>query len=387
MSEIESKVEHIDLTDMPLPVRIADRSFDEKMVPELISYLKDIRDNALDYVVPGPKLEVKALDGGQEWELWIEAPEGIKIFRPTDWAQRQTVSKTPMPWKYHAKLLEAGKANLAALNLNSWLQEEKRKIMIRTVGDHFRAMVSDRYRAFDNLDLFGQVARAIQATNTSRQSIDESYKPVQFWRADVTETNLFVSVLDKGQVYDLGTKEKPDRYNVMLTIKNSEVGQSSMSIEPSFFRGMCLNLYSREPALRKVHTGEKLEEGIFSAETRQAQRDLWQREVRDVFNATLVNHEFFDKWADDLREAKEVKIPDMEVSVHRASEEFDFTETEANTIMAALMTDPTIYPEDRGTAYALINAMTIASKDMGLERMHEVAHIAGDVKKVLAVVA
>ena len=53
---------------------------------------------------------------------------------------------------------------------------------------------------------------------------------------------------------------------------------------------------------------------------------------------------------------------------------------------SAIMTDRTIFPEDRGTGYALINAMTLASKDMGLDRMHDMAKIAGNVKNVMKVV-
>ena len=383
MSEIAAQPgDVIDFSQAEMPVKIEDRSFDSKMVPQLVAYLKDIRDNSLDYVVPGPKLEVKPV-GASAWELWIDGPEGMKIFRPTNWAQGQTVGKTPLPKKYHDTLLNAGKAELATTNLNEWLREQD-KVMVRTVGDKFRAMVSDRYRAFDNLDLFAQTAKAVENVNQSRQSINPDYQPVQFWKADATETTLFVSILDKGQEYDIG---KGDKFNVMLTVKNSEVGKSSMSIEPSFFRGMCLNLYSREPALRKIHSGEKLDSGIFSADTRQAQRDLWQKEVRDVFNATLVNTDFFDDWAAEFKESKEVRPEDMTVAVHKVSEEYSFTQAEEEAIMDALMTDRTIFPEDRGTGYALINAMTVASKDMGLERMHDVAKIAGNVKKVMAVVA
>jgi hypothetical protein len=379
-------MEQIDLSGVPLPPRIEDRSFDEGMVQDLITYLKNIRDNSLDYVVPGPKLAVVPHDDSKGWEMVIDTGEGMKVFQPTDWARAQTVSKTPVPKKYHDRMLEEKKAGLAALNLNEWLQDD-RKHMVRTVGPHFRALVSDRYRAFDNLDLFGQVAKAVSSTNLSRQSIDINFKPVTFWKADVTETSMFTSILDRGQTYDLGAPGKPDEYNVMLTIKNSEVGKGSMSIEPSFFRGMCLNLYSREPALRKIHSGEKLEEGIFSADTRIAQKELWFREVRDVFNATILDHEFFDTWAEEFKEAKEVKISDMKVTVNKVADEFKFTELEENEILTALMTDRTIYPEDRGTGYALINAMTVASKNMQLDRSHEISRIAGDVKRVMEVVA
>jgi len=202
MSEIAAQPgDVIDFSKAEMPVKIDDRSFDSKMVPELVAYLKDIRDHSLDYVVPGPKLEVKPV-GASAWELWIDGPEGMKIFRPTNWAQGQTVGKV----------------------------------------------------------------------------------------------------------------------------------------------------------------------------------------VRDVFNATLVNTDFFDQWVAEFKESKEVRPEDMTVAVHKVSEEYAFTQAEEEAIMAALMTDRTIFPEDRGTGYALINAMTVASKDMGLERMHDVAKIAGNVSKVMAVV-
>jgi len=376
-------VETIDFSGLELPEKPQDLSFDAIHVPDLVAYLKDIRDNALDYVVPGPKLEVKPV-GLHAWELWLDSPEGIKIFKPTHWAEKQTVDKTPLPRRYHRTLLDAGKSDLAAENLNTWLQESPNKVMVRTVGDKFRAMVSDGYRAFDNLDLFAQTAKAVEATNQARATVNATYDPVQFFKAEVTETDLFISLLDKGQAYDIG---KGDNYNVMLTVRNSEVGKSSMSIEPSFFRGWCLNLYSREPALRKVHRGEKLDEGIFSADTRETQRLLWTKEVRDVFNATLQNTDFFDKWAQEFRESKEVKIEDPTVAVHKVAEEFDFSQAEEDAILRAFMVDTTILPEDRGTGYALVNALTVAAKDFGVERTHEVAKIAGNVPRILKVVA
>jgi len=111
----------IDFSLAEMPVKIEDRSFDTKMVPELITYLKDFRDHSLDYVVPGSKMEVKPV-GGSNWELWIDSPEttdfyqdevggqiiskvlpAVKIFKPTNWAMSQTVGKTPMPKRYNGQ--------------------------------------------------------------------------------------------------------------------------------------------------------------------------------------------------------------------------------------------------------------------------------------------
>jgi hypothetical protein len=383
-----------------MPVTLEDHSFEGiRSAPELIQYLKDIRDLSVDYVVPGPKLNIEASPDGKEWKLAftlskmdvdaenVEHADQVIVVKPTGWAQSQMIGKTPVPKRYHDEMLASGRGNLAAINLNTWLHDLKNKVMIRTVGDQFRAVVSDRYKPIDNLDLFGQVARTIQVVNHARAA--DSTQPLTFWKADVTDTDLFLSIHDKASVYNLGTPDKPDIYNTMTVVRNSEVGKSSMSVEPGFFRGMCMNIYTRAPALRKVHTGSKLDEGVFSFsdDTHQAAKELWQKEVRDVLNATIVNHSFFDDWAKDFKESKEVQIPDMQVAVHRVAEEYKFTDAEADAIMSALMTDQTIYAEDRGTAYALLQGMTAASKGFGVEKVHEVARIAGDVKKVMAVVA
>ncbi len=130
MSEIAAQPgDVIDFSKAEMPVKIEDRSFDAKMVPQLVAYLKDIRDNSLDYVVPGPKLEVKPV-GSSAWELWIDGPDGMKIFVPTNWAQGQTVNKTPMPKRYHDTLLGAGKADLATINLNEWLREQDKVMKV-----------------------------------------------------------------------------------------------------------------------------------------------------------------------------------------------------------------------------------------------------------------
>lgn len=377
----------IDLTQIDVLVQLGDRSFDERMVPQMIQYLTDIRERSFEYVVPGPKMRVIPVEN--RWALEIEDPNDMTkalaerrwlTFKPTEWAEAQTISKTRMPKNYHDLCIKEGKRDLAIQNLNSWLQG-KDKVMIRTVGDRYRAMVSDRFFAYDNLDLLKEIALNVKAVNDSR---GPGVPPVQFWQADVSETNLFIALKDNGQVYDIG---KGDNYNVMIVVKNSEVGNGSMSIEPGFFRGMCLNIYTREPALRKIHRGIELEAGMYSPRTREKARDLWHSQVKDVLAATIIDQSYFIKWAESFKQSKEVKITDMAVAVKKVADEFKFNEGEAKAIMDALMIDTTIHAEDRGTAYALLQGMTTASKEFGVDRMYEVSKIAGNVERVLAVVA
>lgn len=387
MSGVDRAEDIIDLAKIDMPVQLGDRSFDERMVPQMIQYLTDIRERSYEYVVPGNKMRVVPDDA--RWALEIEDPmDNTKPlaerswlrFKPTEWAETQTISKTKLPKNYHDTCIKEGKRDLAVHNLNAWLNS-KDKVMVRTVGDHFRAMVSDRFFAYDNLDLLREVALNVKAVNDSR---GPGTLPVQFWKADISDTNMFIALKDNGQVHDIG---KGDNYNVMVVIKNSEVGNGSMSIEPGFFRGMCLNIYTREPALRKIHRGVELEAGLYSQRTRNKARELWHSQVKDVLAATIIDQSYFIEWAKSFRESKEVHIEDMEVAVKKVADEYRFSEGEAKAIMDALMVDQTIHAEDRGTAYALIQGMTSASKDFEIDRMYEVSKIAGNVKEIMAVVA
>ena len=371
--------ETIDLSQIDMPVRMDDRSFDRKMLPDLIRHLQDIRDHSVDYVAPGEKMTFQPTNDAHEWELEIATEEGIKIFHPTNWAQKQSVDRTPIPRRYHDDMLRAGKSPLATTNLNSWYRD-KEGMMVRTVGDRFRAMVSPSFFAYDSLDMLKQVAVSIKTINDSRLTTEQ---PVQFYKADCSETHIYLDLIDEGQQYDIG---KGDMYSAMLIVQNNEVGAGSMSIEPGFFRWACINRAIKSPVLRKIHRGEKLDEGIFSPETRKLAAELWHRQVRDVMNSTLVNHNLFEVWAQELRESKEIKVVPT-VSVKKVAEEFKITDDEVQLILDCMMSDKTVEPDDRDSAYAIIQGMTAAAKQMPPDRSYEFGKMAGETRQILTVLA
>lgn len=380
----------IDLSKIDMPVKIEDRSFDKTMFPELIDYLKKVRDQSEDIILPGSKMEIKPAPGEQGWVLWFEAPidpynpamgNAMRVYKPTNWAEGQTVSKTPMPRRYHDDLLKHGHIDLAADNLNRWLNNGG-KYMVRTVGDQFRALVSDGFFAIDNYDLLAQIAKTVEAVNSTRE---EKQQPMMFHKVDISETNLYIDIIDEGREYDIG---KGDKFHPMIVIKNSEVGSGAMSIEPGFFRFRCINRHIKNAILRKIHRGEKLSEGFYRADTRATARALWQKQVRDVMDAVAWDNNLFQDWADEMKEAKETKIDeDIPVVIHRVADEMHFSQDEESAILSAMMGDTTIETEDRGTAFSLIQGITAASKKASPDRKYEMDKAAGDTRKLLAIIS
>jgi len=378
-------MEHIDLSTTPLPPKIEDREFDERFVGDAMSYLKNIRDNSMDYVANPNKFTIKKVDK-DSWNLWLESPDGIKVFAPTDWARSQTIGVTRLPKKYHDELIDGGHIDEAVNHLNMWMNDENKPRQIRTVGNQYRALVSPGYNSFDNFAAFTTIAGALKSVNMMRP---ETQKPAIYYKAQVSDRNLYIHLIDEGREYDAGKQSDghSDTYKPMLVFKNSEVGDGAQSVEAGLWRWMCGNLQLHGIVSRKIHHAEKLEEGIYSPETRLKQEELWKSITRDALNAGLATDTLFDKLYADIKESKEVKVEDPIVAVKSIAKATKLTESEENEIIKAMMGDTTTPPEMKNTLFQITNGMTLAAKGMGIERGMEMNKIAGDIRPLIKVVA
>lgn len=371
-------METIDLSKLTLDIS-GDRSFDKRDVKGALNYLKEIRDNSTDYVVKGEHITIKEVDD-EKWQLWAETPEGVKVFTPTSYATRQTITKTPLPKTYHDTLVEKGHINEAVKHLNLWLHEDDAQ-RIRAVGNQYRALVSPSYGAFDNYDIFASAAGVIKTTNMMR---GQENKPAQFYRADISEEHMYLNIIDFGRQFDVG---KGDLHYPLITIRNSEVGGGAFEVDAGFFRGMCENRMLTGIINRRIHRMDKLDAGTYSMDTLQAQASFIVKMVRDQMGAAFTNDQFFDNIATNLRDAKELKLDNTQEAVEKVGGILKLSDDEENDILNAMLGDQTILPEDRGTAFALINGITLVEKTKGIERGMELTTGAGKVKEILKVLA
>jgi len=373
-------VETIDLSTATLPERIADREFDQKFLGNAISYLKNIRDNSADYVADPRKIRIKQLDD-ENWSLMLETPDGIKILEPTTWAKSQTINKTELPKKYHDTLVEKGHINEAVDHLNMWIGEEKKPFQVRTVGNQYRALVSQSYNPVDNYGLFITTANAVKAANMMRTP---DQKPVMYYKAQVSDANLYLHFIDEGREWDLG---KGDTYKPMIIIKNSEVGDGALSVTAGLWRSMCANLQLHGVISRKIHHGEKLEEGFYSPDTRLKQAELWNGIVRDAMNAGIASDVLYEEILSGLRETKDIDVDDPIETVKLIKKAEKLSDSEEQAIIKAMMGDTTVLAEDKNTLFNVVNGITQAAKTAGIENGIKLQEIAGDTRRLMKIVA
>jgi hypothetical protein len=382
-----TEIEQLDLTGV-VPDRSiieGDREFNPQDLHGMIDYLKTIRDQSADYVVSGKNINIRPSYGNMDKDFIIKfaGPDGNEIeFIPTNFAQDQTIGETPLPKKYYMKLAE-NHMDENIQHLNMWLHEGDPH-RIRTVGDHYRAIMSPSYQSYDNYDVFVSVAGVVKAANTMRPL---TQKPLEFYRADVTEQKLYIHLVDEGRSFDLGSPGKPDTYHPMLVVKNSEVGSGALDVDGGFFRYICENRMIHGSLWKKIHRGEKMDIGIYSFDTLKAMSEVVRKQLRDIITSSVASDSLWDKLMIGMKESKEVTLEDPVTSVHKVAGEFDLTKAEEDQVIKAMMGDTTVEAQDKNTVYALIQGLTLAEKTMSKDRGYEIAKIAMQPKQLMKVVA
>ena len=98
-------------------------------------------------------------DGGLK--LIVDSRQGDGEYGVTGLARRQLADKLKIPFAYFERM-RTEQPQLLDRNVNTWLQSDGDRRMIRTLDGQVRAVLSDRYRRLDNFDLAENVLPILQ---------------------------------------------------------------------------------------------------------------------------------------------------------------------------------------------------------------------------------
>ncbi len=358
-------IESIDLSGL-VPDRF-DETFEASKLPELNARLKEIRDTSKDYVMSIGHMVSYGSDTDYKISFIPPGSQERKILKPTPWFEQQMCTKLGIPTRYMDHMKEAKLYDLAADNINQWTAHESpKKVMVRTVGENARALLSDRYQVIDSYDVTMGVLSTVMDINMGRDRKDR----VQFSEANLTETKLYLRMLDYSRPYDI----KGDVHYPGIVVGNSDYGDGALFVKIMLWRMVCANGMMREAELRKVHVGTKIEEGMYSAETRSADSKVWMIKIRDVLKFVLENNTPFDTWKKEIEGTADTQInaPDTIKEMTKAKV---ISEDEGDAIIKAMMGDVTAAP---GSEYHLLQGMTALAKTMPTDRRVELEELAGN---------
>lgn len=277
-------------------------------------------------------------------------------------AHQQLGGWAKIPKAYYDRMLAAA-PDLLARNVNHWLRETPAKRMFRTLDGDLRAFVSDRYRRLDNYDLAEAVLPQLGAMPDAR-----------FESCGITETRMYLKVVlprIEGEV------RVGDTVCSGVVITNSEVGASSLTVEPLIYRLWCDNGAIAAHTLRKYHTGGRIAEsdealGVYSDETLRKSDEAFFAQVRDLV-AAACNEATFQQLVAQCKELADLRIDGDPVGVvERLANRTGLTDAERGGVLEHLTLGGDL------TAWGYVNAVTRHSQDVAdYDRATELERVGG----------
>jgi len=290
------------------------------------------------------KIDSSQLEMIQELDhlkLWIgEKDEAFNITRP---CHNQIAERLEIPLRYYSKM-ENEAPELLIENVNTWLQEKPKDVFIRGLGDSVRALLSDKYRVIDHLDVLYCSLNELQAYETE---VEDCY---------LSETEMNVKV-KSNQLKDF-VRHKEDLIIGGLLLVNSETGHRALRVEPRMFRVKCTNgMVIEEFLTRQVHLGNEEFDEIIYLSIRRSIRELFGR---------------FGEIIQVLRETTEIKVKSPQRVINNVVEHYRLSEEQKENILIAFGVEPEY------DKYGIANAVTRAAQnEENWEKSLELERIGG----------
>lgn len=301
-------------------------------------------------------------------------------YRPTQVFDEGLSEKLGIPLAYLRRMREH-RPDLLDSNVNGWLHgpdgdaPDRRSFLVRGFAGEpgvARAFLSDRYARIDNLDVLTATLDGVRQAGVD----------VVIDGCDLTERRMYVRVvapqvrvlaesLLKNYRNPFGDdfeqwRQVADREGLGygdgsepvifagFVISNSEVGCGAFTITPRMVIKVCKNgLTITKDALRAVHVGGKMDEGVidWSADTQQKTLDLISAKARDAV-ATFLDVDYMEKTIAGFEEKAGVEVKDPAKQVVAIGRALQFDQATIDGVLGHFIRG------GQTTAGGLVNAIT-----------------------------
>ena len=322
-----------------------------RSLPDVLTELQRQNEAKRDYISPAQALHLA--DDGSTFQMVHLNTGALESFGTTDLFHRQVGAALNIPAKYY-DMMRAQKPELLAENVNAWFRDREQSYMVRSMdygsGRVARALLSERYRRIDNLE----VATAVLPLFAGREEMEVV-------SCEVTENKLSLKIVN----HRLEMAVVPGDYvQAGVVISNSEVGLGAVSVQPLVYRlvcsnGMCVNDFGE----RRAHVGrtaKALEDSfhIYSDETMKAEDKALLLKLRDATMAAIEEARFA-QIVGKLQDATQAKITGrVQDVVELTGKTYAINQPEQDCILNYLIQGGDL------SLYGLSNAVTRASQDV-----------------------
>ena len=246
------------------------------------------------------------------------------------------------------------KPELLAENVNAWFADRDQSYMIRSMdygnGRVARALLSDRYRRIDNMEIASAVL-----------PLFAGQADMQVMSCEVTENRMYLKIVNKRLEMDV---VPGDTVQGGVIISNSEVGLGAVSVQPLLYRLVCTNgMVVNDLGERRTHVGraaKAVEDSftLYSDEALIAEDKAFLLKLRDITMAAIEETRF-GMVVERLRESTQVKITGrVQDVIVLTGKTYGLNQPEQDGILNYLIQGGDL------SQYGLSNAITRASQDV-----------------------
>lgn len=254
--------------------------------------------------------------------------------------------KLKVPSRYFNRLVETGNRELAAENINCWLEDDKRELFLREYDGRIRGVLSGSYSVYDAPEIL--------------KTVSEVFDPETFRLKGsfINEERLHLRLIEN----ELMNVEGEDLY-AGISLDSSDVGRSGLQVRFFVWKQVCTNglviAQSSANLFRQKHIGINHED--FAAGLSEGLHTFYELKdkIADQITATskIPVKEDIEELLEDIKKA--TNLPD-----ESAAEVIEFM----------------VHKYDR-TQWGLINGITEVAQKYTLERRIELETIAGNMLK------
>jgi hypothetical protein len=356
-----------DTTPAPMGARNA-------TLADLASLLRGQQARKVDIVAPATAIRARAARLVVDDSVPELGPDGVTStagsYTPTEVCDQGIADKLGIPAAYLRRMREH-KPNLYDANVNGWLDGDDRRFLLRCLQPSTgggsgvaRAFLSDGYKIIDNLDVL----------MAALDGVRNSGFPVEIDGCDLTERRMYVRVVcEQVQVLApalLAGYRSPftgasgaDNPVVFagFVITNSETGCGAFTLTPRLVVQVCRNgMTITRDALRAVHLGERLDEGVvtWSGNTKDKTLALITAKTTDAV-ATYLDPRYAERVIRAIEKDAGQPLADPQEAIRTVSQRLRFTEDQQNDILTHFIRGGDV------SAGGLMHAVTSAAQTQG----------------------
>ena len=322
---------------------------------------------AQDYVAPiGVNLKQKdhspviTFNGGEK--LIMNMPDGQ--FTLHDNAIGQLADRMGVPQRYLRQLSQGAEwaKNLAAEILNEhsgWT--ERSRVLVRTVGEQVRGVLSDSYRRLNSVEI---LTAFVQEASRQGAVISDAYmNDTKVWAETILPQPLVIPTAKNGDVVIFAGAR----------FSTSDYGDGAVDMRAFLLNGACLNGMVRESVMKQVHLGSKLPDNL---KLSQRTYELDTKTVIDLTKGLLGKFKLMKK-AYEIQGASEIDV-DFEHELKNLTKNGSLLKQESKEVEKILMrNDPEDGVQGGSTLWKLTQAITAHARELTPERSRELHEISG----------